>query len=67
MQDGLRSIEVAASLGSAELAAAALPPNDAKLRADVVSDGNRAADVLLNAPVTDGQYFSVPRFSGGDS
>lgn len=36
-------------------------PMDMKKRADVVSDGNKAADVVANAPITDHNFFLVPK------
>jgi aspartyl-tRNA(Asn)/glutamyl-tRNA(Gln) amidotransferase subunit C len=32
-----------------------------KKRADVVNDGATQADILANAPATDGRYFLVPK------
>lgn len=36
-------------------------PMDMKKRADVVSDGNKDADVVANAPITDHNFFLVPK------
>lgn len=36
-------------------------PMDMKKREDVVTDGNRAADIVANAPVTDEGFFLVPK------
>ncbi len=36
-------------------------PMDMKKRADVINDGNKAADVVANAPVTDHNFFLVPK------
>ncbi|MBB3459592.1 MULTISPECIES: Asp-tRNA(Asn)/Glu-tRNA(Gln) amidotransferase subunit GatC [Rhizobium] len=36
-------------------------PMDMKKRADVVNDGNKAADVVANAPITDHNFFLVPK------
>jgi aspartyl-tRNA(Asn)/glutamyl-tRNA(Gln) amidotransferase subunit C len=32
-----------------------------KTRADVVTDGDKADDILANAPARDGNYFLVPK------
>ena len=32
-----------------------------KMRADVVTDGGRAADVLRNAPLSEEEFFVVPK------
>lgn len=32
-----------------------------KMRADVVTDGGRAADVLRNAPLSEAEFFVVPK------
>lgn len=32
-----------------------------RLRADVVSDGNKADDIVANAPVSDDGFFMVPK------
>jgi aspartyl-tRNA(Asn)/glutamyl-tRNA(Gln) amidotransferase subunit C len=31
------------------------------LRADVITDGNRAADILANSPAREGDFFAVPK------
>lgn len=36
-------------------------PMAMKKRADVVSDGNKAADIVANAPVSDQNFFLVPK------
>lgn len=36
-------------------------PMAMKKRADVVTDGNRAADIIANAPVSDEGFFLVPK------
>ena len=36
-------------------------PMEMKKRADVVTDGNRAADIVANAPVSDEGFFLVPK------
>ena len=36
-------------------------PMAMKKREDVVSDGNKADDVVANAPVTDRNFFLVPK------
>lgn len=36
-------------------------PATAPLRADVVNDGEKAQDVTLNAPVSDENFFMVPK------
>ena len=36
-------------------------PMEMKKREDVVTDGNRAADIVANAPVTDEDFFLVPK------
>lgn len=36
-------------------------PMEMKKREDVVTDGNRAADIVANAPVTDEGFFLVPK------
>lgn len=36
-------------------------PMRLKKREDVVTDGGKAADILANAPATDGRYFLVPK------
>ncbi|QWW69310.1 Asp-tRNA(Asn)/Glu-tRNA(Gln) amidotransferase subunit GatC [Rhizobium sp. WYJ-E13] len=36
-------------------------PMDMKKRPDVVNDGNKAADVVANAPITDHNFFLVPK------
>lgn len=40
---------------------AAVIPNTLRLREDVVTDGNRRADVLANAPVSEDGFFGVPK------
>jgi len=40
---------------------AAVIPNTLRLREDVVTDGNRRADVLANAPVCEDGFFGVPK------
>ncbi len=32
-----------------------------KRRDDVVSDGNKSAEILANAPIRDDDYFAVPK------
>ena len=32
-----------------------------RMRADVVTDGNKAADIVANAPVTEENFFVVPK------
>lgn len=32
-----------------------------KRRDDVVSDGGKSADILVNAPIRDDDYFAVPK------
>jgi aspartyl-tRNA(Asn)/glutamyl-tRNA(Gln) amidotransferase subunit C len=36
-------------------------PMEMKKRADVVSDGGIADDIVRNAPVTEGNFFLVPK------
>lgn len=36
-------------------------PVDMKKRADVVTDGNKAEDIVANAPATDRDFFMVPK------
>ena len=36
-------------------------PMAMKKRADVVTDGGKADDILANAPARDGNYFLVPK------
>ncbi|WP_378950859.1 Asp-tRNA(Asn)/Glu-tRNA(Gln) amidotransferase subunit GatC [Mesorhizobium sp. ANAO-SY3R2] len=36
-------------------------PMEMKKRADVVTDGNKAADIVANAPATDENFFLVPK------
>ena len=36
-------------------------PMEMRKRADVVSDGNKAADVVANAPATEENFFLVPK------
>jgi aspartyl-tRNA(Asn)/glutamyl-tRNA(Gln) amidotransferase subunit C len=36
-------------------------PMAMKKRADVVTDGGKAGDILANAPLGDGGYFLVPK------
>ena len=36
-------------------------PMAMKKRADVVTDGNKADDIVANAPVTDQNFFLVPK------
>lgn len=36
-------------------------PMAMKERADIVTDGNKAADIVANAPVTDENFFLVPK------
>jgi aspartyl-tRNA(Asn)/glutamyl-tRNA(Gln) amidotransferase subunit C len=36
-------------------------PMRLKMRPDVVTDGNRAADVVANAPMSEGGFFVVPK------
>jgi aspartyl-tRNA(Asn)/glutamyl-tRNA(Gln) amidotransferase subunit C len=37
-------------------------PMEMKKRADVVTDGEIADDILKNAPATEGHFFLVPKF-----
>lgn len=36
-------------------------PMDMKKRTDVVTDGNKAADIVANAPGSDQNFFMVPK------
>ena len=36
-------------------------PMEMKKRVDVVTDGNKAADIVANALVTEGNFFLVPK------
>lgn len=36
-------------------------PMQMRLRADAVTDGSKAADVVANAPATDENFFLVPK------
>ncbi|WP_430258549.1 Asp-tRNA(Asn)/Glu-tRNA(Gln) amidotransferase subunit GatC [Neorhizobium sp. IRS_2294] len=36
-------------------------PMEMRLRADVVTDGNKADDIVANAPATDRNFFQVPK------
>lgn len=36
-------------------------PMDMRKRADAVTDGNKAADVVANAPATEENFFLVPK------
>ncbi|TPK18959.1 Asp-tRNA(Asn)/Glu-tRNA(Gln) amidotransferase subunit GatC [Mesorhizobium sp. B2-5-9] len=36
-------------------------PMEMKKRGDVVTDGNKAADIVANAPATDENFFLVPK------
>ncbi|AZO54611.1 Asp-tRNA(Asn)/Glu-tRNA(Gln) amidotransferase subunit GatC [Mesorhizobium sp. M00.F.Ca.ET.151.01.1.1] len=36
-------------------------PMEMKKRADAVTDGNKAADIVANAPATDENFFLVPK------
>lgn len=36
-------------------------PVEMKKRADVVTDGNKADDIVANAPATDRDFFMVPK------
>jgi len=36
-------------------------PMDMRKRADEVSDGNKAADIVANAPATEENFFLVPK------
>jgi len=36
-------------------------PMAMKKRADEVTDGNKAADIVANAPITDQNFFLVPK------
>ena len=36
-------------------------PMEMKKRQDVVTDGGKAADIVANAPVTDENFFLVPK------
>lgn len=36
-------------------------PVEMKKRADVVTDGNKAEDIVANAPATDRDFFMVPK------
>lgn len=40
---------------------AAVIPNHLRLRDDVVTDGDRQADVLANAPQAEHGFFAVPK------
>jgi aspartyl-tRNA(Asn)/glutamyl-tRNA(Gln) amidotransferase subunit C len=39
----------------------AVIPNTLRLRDDVVTDGNRQAEILANAPVAEHGFFAVPK------
>ena len=39
----------------------AVIPNRLRLRDDVVTDGNRQAEILANAPVAEHGFFAVPK------
>ncbi|AZV22113.1 MAG: Asp-tRNA(Asn)/Glu-tRNA(Gln) amidotransferase subunit GatC [Mesorhizobium sp.] len=36
-------------------------PMDMKKRSDVVTDGGKAADIVVNAPATEENFFLVPK------
>lgn len=36
-------------------------PMAMKTRADIVTDGGKADDIVANAPLTEGHYFLVPK------
>ena len=36
-------------------------PMEMRLRADVVTDGNKADDIVANAPAADRNFFMVPK------
>jgi aspartyl-tRNA(Asn)/glutamyl-tRNA(Gln) amidotransferase subunit C len=36
-------------------------PMEMKKRKDIVTDGNKAADIVANAPATDENFFLVPK------
>lgn len=36
-------------------------PMEMRKRADAVTDGNKAADIVANAPATDENFFLVPK------
>lgn len=36
-------------------------PMDMRKRADVVNDGNKADDIVANAPASDRNFFQVPK------
>jgi len=36
-------------------------PMEMKKRQDAVTDGNKAADIVANAPATEGHFFLVPK------
>ena len=36
-------------------------PMEMKKRQDVVTDGNKAADIVANAPATEENFFLVPK------
>ena len=36
-------------------------PMEMKMRADVVTDGNKAEDIVANAPNEDRNFFLVPK------
>jgi len=36
-------------------------PMQMKMRADVVTDGGKAADIVKNAPMSDDNFFLVPK------
>ncbi len=36
-------------------------PMDMRKRADAVTDGNKAADIVANAPATEENFFLVPK------
>ncbi len=36
-------------------------PMDMRRRADAVTDGDKAADIVANAPLTDRNFFLVPK------
>ena len=39
----------------------AVIPNTLRLRDDIVTDGNRQAEILANAPVAEHGFFAVPK------
>lgn len=39
----------------------AVIPNELRLRDDIVTDGDRQADILANAPAAEHGFFAVPK------